>query len=130
MTNGQYKEILDVRPEIAKRCKARQIPLNKKAYEALDLLIDIKMGIPYDAKIVSISPRQVREVVAQASIRSGLNRIACPHSLRHTFLSKVYAKKKDIAITQKLAGHSSPATTIGIYVHPQMEDIKDAVKDI
>jgi len=126
---GNFKDILDVRAETAKRKKNRQIPLNKQAKEALSLLIN-KDDMSLEDKVVPVSPRQVREIVAQASIRSGLNRILSPHCLRHDFLSRVYENTKDVKTCQRLAGHSSSKTTMDIYVQSTWNSLQNAVDDL
>lgn len=126
--NRSYKEYLDVRAEIAKRKKSRQIPLNDRAREALSLLI--KETNSMNDNIVILSCRQIREIINQVSIRSGLNRLLTPHCLRHDFLSRIYSKTKDVKITQRLAGHSSSSTTMDCYVDSTWNDLEDAVNKI
>lgn len=54
---------------------------------------------------------------------------ASVHALRHTFLSAVYRKTKDLRLTMELAGHSNPSTTIR-YTHLSREDKKRAVQGL
>ena len=49
------------------------------------------------------------------------------HSLRHTFATTLISKNANIEIVSRLLGHSSTETT-QIYIHPQKEDKKNAVK--
>lgn len=127
--SGQFKPRLDVRAEIAKRKKNRQIPLNEAATNALKELIDLKSA-SFDAPVITLSRRQIQEVVMQASIRAGLGRQLSIHCLRHQFLSEVYSSTKNISTTQTLAGHSSASTTMDIYVHATMDDLTDAVNNL
>jgi site-specific recombinase XerD len=51
------------------------------------------------------------------------------HSLRHTFLTQVYSKTRDLRLTQELAGHSSPTMTAR-YAHIGQQDKQDAVNSL
>lgn len=51
------------------------------------------------------------------------------HSLRHTFLTEVYRKTKDLRLTQELAGHSSPAMTAR-YCHVNEQDKRKAIQSL
>lgn len=38
-----------------------------------------------------------------------------PHSARHSYISTLQAEGVEIALVAKIAGHSNPAVTLGIY---------------
>ena len=48
--------------------------------------------------------------------RLGLPAVS-PHSARHAFISTLQAHGVDVATAAKLAGHKSPAVTLGFYTH-------------
>lgn len=50
------------------------------------------------------------------------------HSLRHSFISRIYEKTKDIRVAQQLAGHQSISTTQR-YIHQDKEYIDSVVED-
>lgn len=49
------------------------------------------------------------------------------HSLRHTFATRCYKLGMDIKTLSELLGHSSPAVTLKIYVHTDMELKRNAI---
>lgn len=49
------------------------------------------------------------------------------HSLRHTFATRCYKLGMDIKTLSELLGHSSPAVTLKIYVHTDMELKRNAL---
>lgn len=51
---------------------------------------------------------------------------ATPHVLRHTFLTFLSANGTDMKTLQAVAGHADIQTTMNIYVHPSMANIKKA----
>lgn len=132
---GELKDILIVRAEIAKRNKSRQIPLNSSAKEALRSIIGNKPADLTSALLTKkdgspLTRRSIQDIVKNACLRAGINRLIGPHVLRHTFLSKVYAKHKDIKITQQLAGHTDPKLTIQMYTHTTLDEMAKAVEDL
>lgn len=53
--------------------------------------------------------------------RKGLEKagvpVVTPHSARHCFISTLQAEGIEVALVAQLAGHSSPAVTLGYYTH-------------
>jgi len=49
------------------------------------------------------------------------------HALRHTHLTDFYQVTKDLALTQRRAGHSDPRTTM-VYVDSRLEDRAQAIE--
>jgi len=67
----------------------------------------------------------IRKMIKEKGKKIGLDRIHF-HLLRHTYLTRVYDKTKDIRVVQDIAGHSSIATTM-IYTHTSGAAIKEAM---
>ena len=63
-------------------------------------------GIDYDPKS-KLDPRGVPCVIETFSA----------HRLRHTYATLLYESGVDVMTSQKLLGHASPNTTLGIYTH-------------
>ena len=134
--NGRIRRELKIRKEIAKGKRERTIPLNKKAREAIRELLDYNEERRYsqeqdDPLFVSkrrrrISSRQVENIIKQLKKDSEIDVDITPHTLRHTFATRVYNKTGNLRIVQTLLGHSSIKTT-EIYTHVGREDLEKAV---
>ncbi len=134
-STGEVKSTLEVRPETAKRGKARQIPLNAAAKEAVFYFTGAS-GKPLTSHLISkrngepLTRRSLQDIVKNSGLRAGITRLIGPHTLRHTFLSKVYTKSKNVKITQQLAGHSDPKLTMRLYTHTTLDEMAEAVEDM
>lgn len=134
--NGHIRRQLKVRKEVAKGKRERIIPLNEKAQEAIRDLLDFneEKGYPQekeDPLFVSkqrkrLSSRQVENIIKQLKKDSDIDVDMTPHTLRHSFATKVYNKTGNLRIVQTLLGHSSIKTT-EIYTHVRREDLEKAV---
>lgn len=51
-------------------------------------------------------------MVKSCTILAGIRKPITPHKLRHTFITNVIDKTKDIPLAQKLAGHDDIGTTM------------------
>ena len=49
-------------------------------------------------------------MMRQKAVRAGIEKIITFHSLRHTALTRLYEKTKDIRLVQEIAGHSDIST--------------------
>ena len=136
IVNGRIRRELKIRKEIAKGKRERIIPLNEKAREATRELLDYNEERRYsqekeDPLFVSkrrrrISARQVENIIKQLKKDSEIDVDITPHTLRHTFATRVYNKTGNLRIVQTLLGHSSIKTT-EIYTHVGREDLQKAV---
>lgn len=76
-----------------------------------------------------LSSRQLRENFATWQRRAGFERHLSFHCLRHSALTSVYRRTRDIRLTQRVARHKSILST-AIYTHPSDEDLVRAVRDL
>ncbi|NQT03259.1 MAG: tyrosine-type recombinase/integrase [Planctomycetes bacterium] len=90
-------------------CKAFPVHVDKKIFENVDR-------------------SQVRAVLKRYAKRAGIEKKVFPHLLRHSFITRMHAKTGNIPVIQKLAGHSSSATTAR-YIHPTYEVMEQVYKD-
>jgi site-specific recombinase XerD len=63
-----------------------------------------------------LSPRQIAYRLAYWLREAGIDKPLTPHSLRHTFATRLYARTNDLLVVQRALGHRQIATT-EIYTH-------------
>lgn len=76
-----------------------------------------------------LSARQLRRIFHEWQERASFERRLSFHSLRHTGLTAVYRRTRDIRLTQKVARHKSISSTIR-YAGPSDDDVLRAVRDL
>ena len=69
--------------------------------------------------------REVQRVVQRLRERAGLERVT-PHSLRHSFASRLVGLETSARVVQKLLGHRWCQTT-ELYLHTLPEELQAAV---
>ncbi len=135
---------LMVRPETAKRAKAREIFLNSYAKKRLKTFITYKRthGEPMkphaplflSKKSNRMGQRTLQDMVEKWFIRAdlvdsrGRSRYTF-HSLRHTFSMNLRRRGVTLERIQRLLGHASLQAT-GIYLQPSREDLIDAIESL
>jgi integrase/recombinase XerC len=75
-----------------------------------------------------LSTRMMREAFAEWQIRAGFERHLSFHAIRHTALTNLYRKTKNIRLVQRVARHASIQST-QIYAHVSDEDVLQAVRE-
>jgi site-specific recombinase XerC len=76
-----------------------------------------------------LSLRQLRHSFAKWQQRAGFERHLSFHSLRHAACGAVYARSRDLRLTQRFARHRSVVTTM-VYTHPSDEELVRAVEQL
>jgi site-specific recombinase XerC len=76
-----------------------------------------------------LSSRQLRHLFHEWQAKAGFERRLPFHAVRHTALTTVYRRTRDIRLTQKIARHRSIGSTIR-YAGPSDEDVVRAVRDL
>lgn len=127
-------ETLCLRSSITKNNVARSVPVSLRLSDVLlnyfnDFLFtgDGQIPIyPFMSKKHNrqIGIRQIQRFIGQHSL-SALGRKISPHTLRHTFATKVL-RRSNLRVTQILLGHSNVNST-QIYTHPDSSDLKAAI---
>ncbi|MFW6377699.1 MAG: tyrosine-type recombinase/integrase [bacterium] len=136
ITDLDFKvDIIDVRPEISKGNKGRQIPLHKEAkkviLEYLDNRDDDIPALFISTRMKRISTNTIYQIVKKyaAETRIGIKDQIHPHVLRSSFATNLYHQTKDIKTLQELLGHSDISTT-QIYVKPNEQVRSNAVNSL
>lgn len=106
----------------------REIPLSDRAVEALTELYEHTGSNRF---VVSAEPGKVfsynaynklfKELIVAAGITINKGENFGPHSLRHTFATRLYELGADIHVISALLGHADIATTMKYYVHTSTE---------
>jgi len=76
-----------------------------------------------------LSSRQLRNLFHVWQERAGFERVLSFHSTRHSSLTNIYRRTRDIRLTQRVARHKSITSTIR-YAGPSDEDVLRAVRDM
>ena len=71
----------------------------------------------------------LRRMIARKASVAGINKRVYFHLLRHTYLTRLYSRTKDLRLVQEVAGHPDISTT-QIYTHISGEDVRQAMLDI
>ena len=74
-----------------------------------------------------IKDSYLRRMIAEKAKKAGIEgKRVHFHLLRHTYLTRLYSRTRDIRLTQEVAGHADISTT-QIYTHISGEDVKQAM---
>jgi len=76
-----------------------------------------------------ISPRRVQFAFRTWQVKAGFDRLYPFHGLRHTAVTSVYRRSRDLFLAQRFARHASPLTTT-IYTHPSDEEMWEQVRGL
>ena len=74
----------------------------------------------------AIKDAHLRKMIAERARKAGIEKRVHFHLLRHTYLTNLYTRTKDLRLVQEVAGHASSATT-EIYTQISGEDIRAAM---
>lgn len=107
------------------RNSTREIPIDSQVIQLLSqmdirgFLFPAENGMPIDA---TVDARRWRGLLAGCGVR-----YLPLHSARHTVATHLMQKGVNPRVVQMLLGHSSPAYTLAVYVHPSIDEIEIAI---
>jgi integrase/recombinase XerC len=106
---------------LGKGGKQRQIPVGRKAMEAIRAWLNCRPDSEADALFLSknrsrLGIRSVQQRMNRWCVKHGLAEHVSPHMFRHSFASHLLESCQDIRAVQELLGHSDVSTT-QIYTH-------------
>ncbi|MCK4543541.1 MAG: tyrosine-type recombinase/integrase [Spirochaetales bacterium] len=58
----------------------------------------------------SVRDAYIRKMMRQKAVKAGIEKIITFHGLRHTALTQLYEKTKDIRLVQQVSGHANIST--------------------
>jgi integrase/recombinase XerD len=121
---------------IGKRNKERALPLPEPTLAMLREVWKIhrsaKWLFPNRERTAHLSRRTARQAFNQARAACGFDDHFTPHTLRHSFATRLLEKGADIRLVQILLGHSSIRST-EIYTHlsePLRRDLRQLLGDL
>lgn len=125
---------LEVRAAIAKNNKSRTIPLTPRAVQAINHLAEYywpllpplknSWAFPGKKRGCPLTTKTFRRIVSHYG-QTIIGVKMTPHTLRHTFATRLM-RKCSIRVVQQLLGHSSLSST-QIYTHPNHLDLQAAI---
>jgi len=62
--------------------------------------------------------------------RAGFDRLYPLHAIRHSAVTNVYRKTRDLYLAQRFARHASPRLTTTVYTHPSDEEIARQIRSL
>lgn len=122
---------------VAKNGKERIIPISERLCIALNGMHDHywsklspdpqHYAFFCELPTLPLSVRQVERIISSAGMAATGRKIT-PHTLRHTFATKLM-RKTSMRVVQELLGHAQ-LTSTQIYTHPNQEDLKNAIDSL
>lgn len=124
------KELI-IRPEIEKAKRGATLPISTALMKILSATYRQTQPNP-STPLVTLARRPAERLAttlkrAGIAYRDEADRVADFHALRHTCLTWINDAGCDPRTLQTFARHASPTTTLGIYVHPERERMREAV---
>ncbi len=138
-TDGRPRSRVRLRPEIAKNGRAGDVFLPDALLAKLRRFwahkANRREGLDANAPLfcsqsrTRISPPRVQFAFRTWQVKAGFDRRYPYHALRHTAVTNVYRRSRDLFLAQRFARHVSPLTTT-VYTHPSDEDLRAGVRGL
>lgn len=106
----------------------REIPISKQLLRPLKIVKKASLS-PYvvGTSTHSKEPRSYRDYFSRLLKRLGIPPIVF-HGLRHTFATRCIESQCDYKTVSVILGHSNVATTLNLYVHPNLNQKKRCIE--
>ena len=133
--DGKPKSAIEIPTTAAKRGHARRVPMTHALHAEISNYLDARPSYPKASPIDFVmaqyhggrplTARTIQRVVASLG-RKALGQRITPHTLRHTFATRLLAVS-DLRVVQEALGHLRISTT-QIYTHPSFDRINSAMQ--
>ena len=137
--DGKPKTRVWVRKEIAKRGRTGDVFIPEKLIPKLKLLWKFKKqhgeGLETSDPLFCaqsrrrLSTRRTQHAWRQWQQKAGFDRLYPFHALRHSAVTNVYRKTRDLFLAQRFARHASPLTTT-VYTHPGDDELQSSLASL
>ena len=129
-THSSTVQVLRLRSSTTKGQRPRHpLPLHPDTIHAIDTWLGHRHRLRCFSTLIfcttdpprgrPLTGRYLRAITARIARRAGITRRVHPHLLRHTALTSLYDRTRDLRLVQDVAGHSSSRTTERYtHVHP------------
>lgn len=117
------EEIITV--QAGKGGKLRYIPIldyTKELLSELKVILNSKVYVLETSKGTKYQRQYINRLIKMVNVKYH------PHIFRHTFASILNGSGLDINTISTLLGHSSIMTTMKVYIHPSIGDLKKGIK--
>ncbi len=106
----------------------REIPISQLLFNSLCMIKKQQKGVKYvvGEGIKAKEPRTYRETFSRFLKKLGITQIVF-HGLRHTFATRCIECGCDYKTVSVILGHSNVATTLNLYVHPNLDQKKQCI---
>lgn len=119
---------------LGKRSKERIVPITQELAEQILSFIEIKRikeiysdNLLVTTKGAILYPGYIYNVVKKTLTLHSVNGKRSPHTLRHTYATRLLQNGAELLSVKELLGHSSLAST-QVYTHVNIEDLKKIYK--
>jgi integrase len=110
------------------RASVREIPIAEQLIPLLQKIHSSnKNAFVLTGSDLVLEPRVYRDHYERLLRTAHIKHIAF-HGLRHSFATMLITKSADAKTVSELLGHASIATTLNLYVHPDMEQKRKCIK--
>lgn len=126
--NCELKSTEKIQSSPKTRNSCREIPVSKQLFQCLKT-VKKKSTSPFvvGTSEHSKEPRVYRDYFSRLLKRLGIPQIVF-HGLRHTFATRCIESLCDYKTVSVILGHSNVATTLNLYVHPNLAQKKKCVE--
>lgn len=126
--NCETKSTEKIRTSPKTKNSCREIPISELLLRTLKAVRKTSVS-PYlvGSSLHSKEPRSYRDYFARLLNRLGIPAIVF-HGLRHTFATRCIESQCDYKTVSVILGHSNVATTLNLYVHPNLSQKKRCVE--
>lgn len=104
----------------------RTIPIHQELIGYLEYLVSNKNNFILSNTKIPLEPRSFRKHYQTTLKKIGIA-FKKYHTLRHTFATNLITSGADPKIVSQLLGHAKVSTTLDLYVHPSINNMKNAI---